>query len=193
MAQTVFKMDQYTIRDYEQMGSAEAASAILKDLQVYLENYNFESKNFETFIATFPNDNFGDEQAFEDALWKQLQQIHELDTVEWDAAVDSNPESSNFSFSILGHAFYIVGMHPESSRIARRAPYPTLVFNLHSQFEDLREMGTYKRVRNRIRKRDKKLQSSINPVLRDFGEASEALQYSGKNNEGNWKCPFHHK
>ncbi|WP_417943206.1 YqcI/YcgG family protein [Flagellimonas chongwuensis] len=48
-------------------------------------------------------------------------------------------------------------MHPKSSRMARQAPFPTLVFNLHWQFEKLRELGTYKRVRNAIRKRDKPL------------------------------------
>ena len=48
-------------------------------------------------------------------------------------------------------------MHPKSSRMARQAPFPTLVFNLHWQFEKLRELGTYKRVRNAIRKRDKSL------------------------------------
>lgn len=193
MAQTVFKMEEFVIRGYRNLGSAEAASEILTDLQTYLDNYDVESKNFETFIATFPYDKFNDEQSFEDALWQQLEKIHVLDKIPWDPAVDADPDSPNFSFSILGQAFYIVGMHPKSSRKARQSPYPTLVFNLHSQFEALREMGTYKQVRDRIRQRDKKLQGTINPVLRDFGEASEALQYSGKHNEGDWKCPFHQK
>jgi FPC/CPF motif-containing protein YcgG len=52
-------------------------------------------------------------------------------------------------------------------------------------------MGVYHKVRNKIRERDIALQGNINPVLEDFGERSEARQYSGRQVESNWKCPFH--
>ena len=130
---------------------------------------------------------------FENLLWRQLQFLHEMDNTGWDPMVSDDPNDPNFSFSIGGKAFYVVGLHPEASRLARRAPYPTLVFNLHSQFEKLREMGVYHKVRDKIRERDKAVQGSINPVLQDFGEESEARQYSGRQVGKNWKCPFHHK
>ncbi|WP_432411289.1 guanitoxin biosynthesis heme-dependent pre-guanitoxin N-hydroxylase GntA [Rasiella sp. SM2506] len=190
MAQTVFKMEEVTIRDYKNLGSLTAAMNILKDLETYLTNYDFSSNNFETFIATFPDDEITDEKEFEKKLWLQLEGMHSLDSKPWDASVSKDPEDHNFSFSLLGKAFYIVGLHPNSSRKARQSPVPALVFNLHQQFEKLREMGTYKRVRDRIRKRDKKLQGSINPILADFGNSSEALQYSGRNVSEEWKCPF---
>jgi len=75
--------------------------------------------------------------------------------------------------------------------MARQSPYPTIVFNLHAQFEQLRAMGSYKKVKKRIRKRDKKLQGHINPVLKDFGKDSETKQYSGRAVDNAWKCPFH--
>ena len=34
------------------------------------------------------------------------------------------------------------------------------------------------------------LQGTINPNLADFGDASEARQYSGRAVEANWTCPF---
>jgi FPC/CPF motif-containing protein YcgG len=92
---------------------------------------------------------------------------------------------------LIGKAFYVVGMHPNSSRIARQSPFPTIVFNLHWQFEKLRQMGSYETVRDRIRERDEELQGSMNPMLSDFGKGSEAKQYSGKKVDDNWKCPFH--
>ena len=122
-----------------------------------------------------------------------MQELHKHDDCEWDPNVSNDPESPNFSFSIKGKAFYIVGLHPKSSRMARQSPYPTVVFNLHWQFEKLREMGTYKKVKKRIRRRDKKLQGYINPVLKDFGTDTETRQYSGRNVEEDWKCPFIHK
>lgn len=80
--------------------------------------------------------------------------LSSLDKVSWDHQVESNPAHKEFSFSLLGKSFYIVGMHPKSSRLARQIPYPALVFNLHWQFEKLREMGTYSYIRNKIRKRE---------------------------------------
>ncbi len=191
MANTVFSMNQYEIKTYETLGSKTTASLLLEDIQKYIQNYDFESKSFESLIAVFPEMEIETELEFENLLWRQLQFINEKDDCPWDNNVSDNPEDSNFSFSINGHAFYIVGMHPKSSRMARKAPYPTIVFNLHSQFEKLREMGAYQKVRDKIRERDIALQGNINPVLEDFGESSEAKQYSGRNVGKTWKCPFH--
>lgn len=191
MAQTVFKMREVTVKEYDDFGSLATAKKIVSDLATYLNGYDFSAPSFETFIAVFPAQQIDNEDEFEQKLWRQLASIHEVDPKPWDPSVSSDPNDKDFSFSILGHAFYIVGLHPQSSRKARQAPYPTLVFNLHHQFEKLREMGTYNRVRNRIRARDKKLQGSINPALADFGKASEARQYSGRDVDANWKCPFH--
>ncbi|HSP45414.1 MAG TPA: YqcI/YcgG family protein, partial [Chthoniobacterales bacterium] len=74
--------------------------------------------------------------------------------------------------------------------------------NPHEQFERLRADGKWKRMQETIRSRDVELQGSINPMLSDFGEQSEARQYSGRAVEDDWKapfkpahsggCPFHH-
>lgn len=191
MANTVFTMGDYELKTYEGFGKKSTAQLLLDDLRMYLDNYNFEDNKFETFIAVFPNADVVSEIEFENLLWRQLQFIHEIDPKEWDERVSNNPEDDNFSFSIGGRAFYVIGMHPKSSRKARRAPYPTLVFNLHWQFEKLREMGAYHKVRDKIRERDLEFQGSINPVLKDFGKDSEAKQYSGRNVGEKWKCPFH--
>ena len=44
-----------------------------------------------------------------------------------------------------------------------------------------------------VRERDIALQGSANPNLADFGERSEARQYSGRVTEPAWRCPFHRK
>lgn len=193
MAQTVFSMDKVDLHEYDNFGSRETARAIMKDLKNYIANYDFESNEFETFLATFKGRQHYSEEEFEKTLWEQLQHLHEVDDIEWDPEVDPDPESKNFSFSLGGRAFYIVGMHPNSSRKARQAPQPAIAFNLHWQFEKLREMGTYYTVRDKIRERDTELQGNINPMLEDFGESSEARQYSGRKVGEEWKCPFHNK
>jgi FPC/CPF motif-containing protein YcgG len=144
-------------------------------------------------MAVFKDQDSFSETQFETALWKQLELLHDIDNEDWDPEVSDNPEDKNFSFSIAGKAFYIVGLHPNSSRKARQSPYPAIAFNLHWQFEKLREMGAFNTVRNKIRERDIELQGNINPMLEDFGENSEARQYSGRKVEEEWKCPFHRK
>ena len=191
MANTVFATNNYELHIHGKLGSKSTADKLLKELREYVSHYNFSDNNFKTFIAVFPQEEIISEIEFENLMWRQLQFIHEMDPTPWDARVSSDPENNNFSFSIGGRAFYIVGMHPKSSRLARKAPYVTLVFNLHWQFEKLREMGAYHKVRDKIRQQDEALQGSINPVLEDFGDASEARQYSGRNVGEMWKCPFH--
>lgn len=190
MAQTVFSMDHVDFHSYDNFGSIQTARKILIDLKKYIENYDFESNEFFTFIAAFKGRKDFTEEQFEKLLWKQLQFLHEVDDAVWDPAVNKDPEHENFSFSLGGKAFYMVGLHPNSSRKARQSPYPAIAFNLHWQFEKLREMGTYHTVRDKIRERDTELQGNINPMLEDFGKSSEVKQYSGRKVGEEWKCPF---
>ncbi|SDH29248.1 guanitoxin biosynthesis heme-dependent pre-guanitoxin N-hydroxylase GntA [Winogradskyella thalassocola] len=191
MAKTLFMTDNYHLNVYKSSQDKEDLNNLLKDLESFINQYDFESKTFESFLAVFPFEHYESEIGFEKSLWQTLQQLHDLDDCDWDVLVSDNPEDPNFSFSLKGHAFYIVGLHPNSSRMARQSPYPTIIFNLHAQFEQLRAMGSYKKVKKRIRKRDKKLQGHINPVLKDFGKDSETKQYSGRAVDSTWKCPFH--
>lgn len=193
MAKTLFMLDNYHLKVYDDLNAYTSLENLMKDLEAFIQQYDFDSNEFESFIAVFPNNKYKTELEFEEQLWSSLNKLHEIDNSDWDPAVSEDPNDTNFSFSLNGKAFYIVGLHPRSSRIARQSPYTTVVFNLHWQFERLREMGTYQRVKKRIRKRDKKLQGTINPVLKDFGNDTEAKQYSGRNVDANWKCPFHSK
>lgn len=190
MAQTVFSMDKVDFRVYENFGSRETAKALLSDLKGYIAKYDFDSPDFFTFIATFEGRKNLTEEHFEGLLWQQLELLHEVDDQPWDPTVSNDPANPNFSFSIGGKAFYLVGLHPNSSRNARQSPLPTIAFNLHWQFEKLREMGAFTNVREKIRERDLELQGSNNPMLEDFGEKSEARQYSGRKVGEAWKCPF---
>jgi FPC/CPF motif-containing protein YcgG len=193
MANTVFKMDSYHLKVYDRIDNDQNIELILKDIESYIDNYDFKSKTFESLLISFEKSQFDTEKEFENALWIFLQRLHDQDDKEWDGNVSKDPNHPDFSFSIKGRAFYIVGMHPQSSRLARRSPVCTLAFNLHWQFEKMREMGIFQSVKKRIRKRDTALQGSINPVLEDFGNDTETKQYSGRKVENTWKCPFHNK
>ncbi len=148
---------------------------------------------FVSFVVMFQHTPRLSELAFEHYLWERLQSIHNHDALDydWDSQVSSNPESPHFSMSVGGKGFYVIGLHPNASRPARRFDVPAMVFNLHSQFELLREEGSYARIRDTILQRDEKLSGNLNPMLAQHGQSSEARQYSGRVLENNWKCPFH--
>lgn len=193
MAQAAFKNDQVVVQDHNKMLHPGTVTGILAGLKEYVDSYDAGSNKFYSFITVFPEESVRTEEEFEQKLWQLLNCLHIMDGEAWDGAVSSDPEHDAFSFSLCGKAFYIVGMHPRSSRLARRSPYPAIAFNLHAQFEHLRELGVYGNVRDKIRRRDMAFEGSINPMLEDFGNASEARQYSGREVGGDWKCPFHSK
>jgi FPC/CPF motif-containing protein YcgG len=147
---------------------------------------------FLSQVVLFPDTPALDEPAFEHALWERLQGLHRLDarTHAWDPSVSDDPDSAQFSLSLGGRAFYVIGLHPGASRPARRFPCAALVFNLHSQFETLRADGRYEKLRDTIIERDIADSGSRNPMLARHGEASEARQYSGRQVDAHWRCPF---
>ena len=147
---------------------------------------------FISRVLLFPRTPALDEAAFEQALWQRLQAFHAIDAqaFDWDPSVSADPADPCFSMSIGGRGFYVVGLHPGSSRPARRFHCAALVFNLHSQFEALRADGRYEKLREVITERDIAFSGTRNPMLAVFGESSEARQYSGRPVDAKWRCPF---
>ena len=191
-ARAAFRNNTYRFGLYGEMGRPETTDTLAHDLCEYARERPSFGTDFATFVACFAGPAPGDEAEWERRLWSQLQGLHELDRRHhaWDPTVSSDPEDPGFSFSFAGTAYFVVGLHPASSRHARRFGWPTLVFNAHEQFERLRVRNLFGRVRDAVRERDYKLQGSLNPNLSDFGERSEARQYSGRAVEEGWRCPF---
>jgi FPC/CPF motif-containing protein YcgG len=177
---------------YAEMNTLATTAGLAYDLWQYVrERPTFET-NYATFVASFVAPVVNDERQWETLLWSQLQSLHDLDRAQhsWDESVSSDPADPDFSFSFAETAFFVVGLHPTSSRRARRFAWATLVFNAHVQFERLRKQNQFERLRETVRARDYKLQGSLNPNLSNFGELSEARQYSGRAVEEGWRCPF---
>lgn len=181
-----------TIHVYNELASPEATANLAVDLGRFAETQREANQDYATLVAVFAQPEVTDETRFEDLLWRQLRALHhhEAAQVDWAPAVSADPADPHFSFSFAGQALYVIGMHAKSSREARRFPWPTLIFNPHEQFERLRADGKWKHMRETIRHRDVALQGTINPMLSDFGERSEARQYSGRAVEENWEAPF---
>lgn len=172
----------------DELATDISAQRLCERVEQFAHTYPDPGEDPVSLVAIF-KEPAGSEDDFHRSLWRQLQLVHELDaqTHPWAPGISADPAANDFSFSIASRAFFVVGLHPQSSRLARRAPRPTLVFNFHDQFDAMKASGRYAKLQVSIRQRDIDLQGDINPVLAQFGEASEARQYSGKNGGG---CPF---
>lgn len=159
----------------------------------FAADYRRDPALFRSFAVIFEGPDDLSEAAFERALWDRVQSLSDKDVwrgQSYDDRVSPDPENPHFSLSFGGEAFFIVGLHPNASRPARRFARPTMVFNLHDQFERLRAEGRYEGMREKIMVRDEAIAGSRNPMLARHGEASEARQYSGRVVDKDWRCPF---
>ncbi|MDB4906791.1 MAG: hypothetical protein JWO05_1575 [Gemmatimonadetes bacterium] len=181
----------HALHRYGALGSDRSTRALARDLRAWLAGTS--GGEMRAFVAVFPSRPATSEEGFERGLWQQLQQLHESEGAGagWDPRVSDDPADPEFAFSFGGTALFVIGLHPASSRLARQFVAPTLVFNPHEQFDRLREDGRFERMKSVVREREIALQGSLNPNLADFGEVSEARQYSGREAERDWQCPFH--
>ncbi len=165
---------------------------IIRFLNDFVDEFRSSVDTYHSAAIIFAGPDINNEEIFDELLWERLQALEILDakSYDYDGRVDADPSSAKFSFSIKGEAFYIIGLHPASSRVARRFMYPTLVFNPHVQFEQLRVTSKYDNMKNSVRRRDVAYSGSVNPMLEDFGQSSEVYQYSGRKYDENWQCPL---
>lgn len=192
-AKSALHRGSYRMAMYGELGSPEASDGLVRDLHIFVEEQATIESEFTSFITCFAGPAISGEETFETLLWQQLQELHERDRehCSWDPSVSSDPADPQFSFSIAGCAFFVVGLHPAASRFARRFAWPTLVFNRHDQFDRLRAEGRFAPLQAAIRVRDAALQGYPNPMIQDFGRCSEVRQYSGRHVGDSWSCPFH--
>ena len=182
----------YRFGYYLGFGDRRSTEGLARDLAAFVAERSSMKAPYSSFIAVFEETAGGDERWFEAALWRQLEGLAELGSrhYSWNREVGADPHETNFAFSFAGEAFFVVGLHPQSSRLSRRFFLPTLAFNAHAQFRHARKSGAFQRITSIVRERELVLQGSINPELREFGTRSEARQYSGRATEENWQCPF---
>jgi FPC/CPF motif-containing protein YcgG len=177
----------------DHMGCPKDDRYILQFLYEFVDTYRLSDGIFYSAAIIFEEPGNLTEKIFDELLWQRLQALANLDAEKclYDKRVDPDPSSANFSFSIKEEAFFIIGLHPASSRASRQFKYPTLVFNPHEQFEKLKITNKYELMKDATRKRDIAYSGSVNPMLDDFGNSSEAFQYSGRRYNEQWQCPLH--
>lgn len=175
------------------MRTADDDKHILRFLYNFISDFRKKEVVLQSAAVIFKSPERITEEAYEQYFWQRLQALAQLDAVQfgYDPRVSADPLHPNFSFSLAREAFFIIGLHAANARPARQFSYPAIIFNPHVQFDHLRKAGQYEKMKSIVRKRDKRYSGSVNPMLRDFGEASEAMQYTGREYNEQWGCPLH--
>jgi FPC/CPF motif-containing protein YcgG len=166
--------------------------SILQFLYDFVDAYRSSNKRFQSAAVIFREPTIYHEMEFDALIWQKLNALTTLDKQKYrhDPRVDADPASPYFSYSLKEEAFFIIGLHRSSNRASRRFAYPVLVFNPHEAFEKLRASHRYEAMKDIVRKRDLIYSGSVNPMLSDFGDASEVFQYTGIQYAAEWKCPL---
>lgn len=184
----------FEVHTYEDFGKKYQRPELRLDLLQYLKKFNQSKSTYFTFWAIFKNQITDlNENDFEKLLWNELSSLTSLEAKPFDAdpGFSSDPDEKKFCFSLAGKALFVVGLHPHSSRKSRQFPWPTLIFNPFEQFDQLAAKGLYHPMIEQNRKRDTLFQGSANPMALKYNDDWESIQFSGKNNASDWKCPFH--
>ncbi|RZA09588.1 MAG: hypothetical protein EOP11_01165 [Proteobacteria bacterium] len=190
-AVAALKQKDYQIGLYSNFGAAGTSDELRRDLLFFLERQRTLKAPYLSFFAVFEPGNFSEDD-FERSLWNELSHLtsEEDKATDWAPGTATDPADKSFCFSLGGAAFFVVGIHPNSSRKSRQFKYPALIFNVFSQFTDLQIAGKYDAMVKTNRSREVKFEGSVNPMALAHGETWETIQFSGKANDPNWKCPF---
>ncbi len=184
----------YLIGIYGEFGSGKSWKKLRADLIQFLKTLAITKSRYLSFWAVFNDSETNlSEHQFETRLWQEISLISSTDerTEDWGEENTSDPSDPLFCLSVNGEKLFVVGLHDSSSRKSRQFSKPAMVFNAFSQFRKFQAEGTFDKMVTINRQRDKKFQGSANPMAVAHGEKWESIQFSGRNNSSNWKCPFH--
>ena len=191
----MINQNSYRFGLYHAIGEPGSTAGLAYDLFRFIQERPQLGGEFTSYIASFVEPKLRTAEGVRRAALEAACRICtslDREFFKWNPEVSSEPSDPEFSFSFAENAFFVVGLSPASQRWARRFPWPTLVFNDHSQFEKLREEQRFDRIRDLIRDRDEAVHGSKNAMLSDYGGAhSEARQYAGRRVSEKWRCPVH--
>src|ERR1700686_2836142 len=101
-AKAAFNKKTYWFALYDKLASPGTTDQLLHDLWAWGKAREKMGTDFTTFITSYLEPDISSEAEFELKLWRQLQQLHDLDAevFDWDPMVSGNPNAPQFSFPI---------------------------------------------------------------------------------------------
>ena len=66
-----------------------------------------------------------------------------------------------------------------------------IAVTLLPQTASAQQRAAYEAMVAKNREREIKFSGDLNPMVEEHGDKWESIQFSGKTNSADWKCPFH--
>ena len=181
-AQAAMRLNTYVFAQYEDLTDPKVAEAVCHDLLKFILEFDLHGLeqsgkfNFVTFVAHFKGPPISDQVHGSECLDALLSQMHAHDKkyFPWASGVSADIESPDFAFSIGGQGFFVPLLYPFASSESRRTEEVYVVFNPHVIFENLRKLGGFEGLRDKIRARQK----NVHPHLADHGQGPAYHQYA---------------
>ena len=101
-AKATVAMQQMKCMVAENLSCPRENAAILHFLYDFVDNFRNAEKSFHSAAVIFKQPEIKNEKQFDELLWKKLQDLIDLDAINYryDKRVDADPSSPNFSFSL---------------------------------------------------------------------------------------------
>ncbi len=132
--------DEYCLGLYEHFGEGRNGKALESDLLWFADEVKRGRSPRLTMWAIFPNAEMWDDNDFDHAL------VRELTSVTTSSALQPSWASGG-TLRVGDTSFFVVGMHPQSTKDSRRFPWTALVFNVFDQVDWLEREGVYAWIR----------------------------------------------
>lgn len=162
------------------LGSSGNAEYVAKKLRGWRSSQQSEWDHrnpFTTFVVVFPSTPPCTEVDFEKNATIELRNLMRTDGAPWPSGMPTDAAHPKYMFSFDGQSYFVVGLHPGSSRPGRRFKYAALVFNAKRQFDVLRQGNEFQQIQKIVRRRDTVLSGSPNPCV--VAELPALQQMSG--------------
>jgi uncharacterized protein len=166
---------EYCFAVYDQLGDPSAFGQQAVDMRHYFKSRPIDTHPFAAFVAAYIAPSTQTDDVFEACMWAQLEGLQSCQEHGGQGSI-SLVDHDDPGFVFGDREFFVVGMHPGSSRFARRFPWPLLVFNALSHAHEMQKRGKHASMSRKVLARDRNLQGSDNPSL----HAPQRLQFSGR-------------
>ena len=176
------KSKKYAFCAYPDMTAPEIGEAVAHDILMYKKAFDVDhimdkkGVSFVSFIAAFKEPVIPSQMDGVGALYTLLKNVHAADASHfgWATSASPDPKDKTFAYSVGGDAYFLPFMYKQSGSPARQSEIPMVVFNIHTVFAKLREVGAFESLKQMIHDR----QSWVHPNLADHGDNPEFVQYA---------------
>lgn len=200
-AKSSFNLDCMNIGIYDFFLNHSVIKEVSNDLRhistkLKLKNRTEYKERFETFVTIYKRSDIQSTVDFQNVFFTFLQDLHEIDLLDWPQDFTKDPEDSTFSFCFNGDIWFPVSLSPFHKYSIRNSRYIIIAFQPGLTFDlnKTKYQQKFSTMRLSIHKKIDSLYKGKLPLyLTPESEGKNYVQYIGddpKLTDSTYKCPL---